>query len=740
MSPAESKSRRSTKRKEQLADLKKEHRILSTIVDAAGALIVVLDCDGKIVRFNHACEETTGYSSDEVIGNHFWDLFLPPEELKEVKGVFRKLCEGDSSGKHQNHWLTKEGERRLISWSNTTVSDSKGNVELVIGIGTDITESRRAEEELRKRSHDLGERVKELNCLYGISRLREEADRPLKDILQKIVELIPPAWHYPEITCARITLKDDCYETAHFEQTQWMQTTHLTTDGNEVGSVEVFYLKEMPELDEGPFLAEERHLIDAIAERVSRIIEHHRARERILEYQEELRYLASQVSLTEERERRRIAVALHDRVGHTLAIAKFKLEDLQESVPAGALDEAIRLIDQTIKDTRSLTFELSPPVLHELGFEAALEWLAKQAREQHPIEIEFSDDGLPKPLGEDMRVVLFQAVRELLVNVAKHANAKKVEVGARRSGDTIQIHVEDDGVGFDPFEVASHRGKEGGFGLFNISERLGYLDGRMEISSTPETGTRVTLIAPLKREIKEQPVPSRAAEALTEGLIVRADHAITVLLAEDHKITREGIRALLEKEPDIDVVAEADNGRKAVELAKELVPDVVIMDIAMPELNGIEATRQIVSAGTGTKIIALSMHSDKQYVLEMLRAGASGYLLKDCAQSDLARAVRTVDSNLAFFSPEIADNVVEEYARHRAKDGIDAASILTPREREVLQLLAGGKNTKEIAMHFGVSAKTIETHRQHIMEKLGLRSLAELTKYAIREGLTDLES
>ncbi len=600
--------------------------------------------------------------------------------------------------------------------------------------------SRHTEEELRKRSHDLGERVKELNCLYGISRLREETDLPLGEILQKIVELIPPAWHYPEITCARITLKDRPYETPNFEQTQWRQTASLTTHGTQVGTVDVCYLKEMPELDEGPFLAEERNLINAIAERVSRIIEHHRARERVLEYQDELRYLASQIPLTEERERRRIAVALHDQVGHALAIAKFKLEDLRKTVPGDTLGEIIKLVEQIIKDTRSLTFELSPPVLHELGFEAALEWLTKQAREQHPITIEFIDDGLPKPLGKDMRVVLFQAVRELLINVTKHAHAQMVKVSARRTGDTIQIQVEDDGTGFDPFEVASRRGKEGGFGLFNISERLGYLDGSMEINSMPGSGTRVILTAPLKSETRELAGRGKPDEVITEGLKIRAGRAITVLLADNHQITREGIRALLEKEPDIDVVAEANNGRKAVELAKELVPDVIIMDIAMPEMNGIEATRQIISAGVSTKIIALSMHADKQYVLEMLRAGASGYLLKDCAQADMARAVRTVDSNLTFFSPEIADTVVEEYARHQAASSSKAASILTPREREVLQLLTGGMNTKEIAMHIGVSIKTIETHRQHIMEKLKLRTVAELTKYAIREGLTDLDS
>jgi len=167
---------------------------------------------------------------------------------------------------------------------------------------------------------------------------------------------------------------------------------------------------------------------------------------------------------------------------------------------------------------------------------------------------------------------------------------------------------------------------------------------------------------------------------------------------------------------------------------------VVVMDVAMPEMSGIEATRGIVSTLPEAKIVALSMHADGQYILEMLRAGASGYLLKDCAQEDLAQAIRAVNAKLTFFSPGIADSVIEDYVTSRNSEKATPAGDLTPRENEVLKLLAEGNNTKQIAHALGVSVKTVEAHRQHIMDKLELRSLAELTKYAIREGLTNLDA
>ncbi|MBI5118477.1 response regulator transcription factor [Candidatus Poribacteria bacterium] len=214
---------------------------------------------------------------------------------------------------------------------------------------------------------------------------------------------------------------------------------------------------------------------------------------------------------------------------------------------------------------------------------------------------------------------------------------------------------------------------------------------------------------------------------------------LRVLLADDHRIMREGLKALLEKEPDINVVAEAGDGRTAFQLALDLRPDIVIMDVAMPGLNGIETTRKIATETTGVKVIALSMHSDRRFVAEMLKAGASGYLLKECALEELVRAIRAVISGQIYLSPQIAGDVVDHYVRQSPGSGTSAFSVLTAREREVLQLLAEGLGTKEMASNLNVSVKTVETHRQHIMEKLNIHSVADLVKYAVREGLTTLE-
>lgn len=214
--------------------------------------------------------------------------------------------------------------------------------------------------------------------------------------------------------------------------------------------------------------------------------------------------------------------------------------------------------------------------------------------------------------------------------------------------------------------------------------------------------------------------------------------SIKIILAEDHQIVRQGLRSLLAGEPDMKVVGEADTGRKALKLAQELAPDVIIMDISMPDMNGIEATRQVLAESPGVRVIALSMHSDSLFVINMLKSGAMGYLLKDCALEELVKAIRTVMRQQTYISPGISDLLVLDLAHGWTAASNSAYSILTTREREVLQLLAGGQRTKQIATTLGVSNKTIEAHRKQLMDKLGLRSIAELTKYAIRQGLASL--
>jgi len=216
--------------------------------------------------------------------------------------------------------------------------------------------------------------------------------------------------------------------------------------------------------------------------------------------------------------------------------------------------------------------------------------------------------------------------------------------------------------------------------------------------------------------------------------------SIKVLLVDDHAIIREGLRSLLEKEPHMEVVADTDDGRKARDLVRNLSPDVVVMDITMPGLNGIEATSQITAESPNVKVIALSIHSKRRYVADMLSAGAAGYILKECLFDELVKAIQAVAAGGQYLSPRITDVVVSDYVKRLSAASDSPMVTLTSREREVLQLVAEGMPTKQIALELHVSPKTIEANRRQIMHKLNRHSVAELTKYAIREGLTTLET
>jgi two-component system, NarL family, response regulator NreC len=211
---------------------------------------------------------------------------------------------------------------------------------------------------------------------------------------------------------------------------------------------------------------------------------------------------------------------------------------------------------------------------------------------------------------------------------------------------------------------------------------------------------------------------------------------LRVLLADDHIVMRTGLRALLERQPNLEVVGESENGREAIELVASLKPDVVVMDVGMPVLNGIEATKTIVTQHPTTAVVILSMYVDESYIMRALKAGARGYLLKDSAPADLICAIQAVSQNKSFFSPKVSRILAEDYVRVlKQKGAVDSYDLLTSREREILQLIAEGKANKEVAAALNISPYTVETHRSHILEKLNLHNPAELILYAVRKGL-----
>ncbi|MDD4004181.1 MAG: sensor histidine kinase [Elusimicrobiaceae bacterium] len=390
--------------------------------------------------------------------------------------------------------------------------------------------------------HDLRERVKELTALHQTARIQQDNSKSIAEVFQETVRVIPPAWQYPRHTAARIVFGGREFRTDGIAVTRGKQSAEFVTAKRKKGLIEVYYLKKFPAETEGPFLAEERNLINSLAEilrscaerreaaqallRASRQLER-RVRQRTaalqrlniaLEaeiavrkraekenrlYQEQLSSLASELSLTEERERRAIAADLHDHIGQTLATAKIKLAELLRPGTAGPQQcrQAYALIEEAIQYTRSLTFELSSPILYELGFEAAVESLAEQLQEKYGFKIAVTDDGERKPLSEEVSVFLFKAVRELLVNSAKHADAKNVAIALRRRARHIEITVRDDGSGFKPRAPGK---RYDGFGLFSIRERLGRVGGEMRIDSDLPKGALITLSAPLKARARKK--------------------------------------------------------------------------------------------------------------------------------------------------------------------------------------------------------------------------------------------
>ena len=442
--------------------------------------------------------------------------------------------------------------------------------------------------------------------------------------------------------------------------------------------------------------------------------------------QQRLKEMGQELAMTEERERDRIAAQLHDQVSQRLVLARMKVEALSRNPVTPHLERAAEgvceLLDQTIQDTRSLAAQIRPPLLASAGLEAAVAWLGEELHEQYGLRMELRDDHEPKAVEYDIRALIFQAIRELLINVAKHAGISQVQVELRREADHLVITVADAGVGFDPGETRLRKARSGGFGLVHIRQKLEYLGGTLRLESHPGGGTRATIRMPLK----------------VSAAAVDSHERMKILLVDDQSIVREGLRALVELEPDLEVVAEAGSGQSAIDLARELRPHVVIMDLKMPDMNGIEATRAITTELPGVRVVAFSVESDRRFIVEALQAGASGYVLKNSSFTILATAIRTVAGGETYLGPRISEVIIREYLQRVPDFETLCDESLTPREREILQLIAAGKSTKEIAFALEISGKTVDGLRHHLMTKLNLYSTAELTKYAIREGLTSM--
>jgi PAS domain S-box-containing protein len=463
---------------------------LSSAVKSSVDSIVIIDVEGKIIDVNEAALKM--YATDDqegLIGQNVLAFIAPEYREKGQAGIEFVLEKGyDMSRGYEI--ITKDGRRIPVELSATAMKDADGKPIGIVNIARDITERKQAEEKLRDREATMRALLNapiEMAVLMDadgtILALNEAAAQSLgRSTTDELIglcvyDLFPPA--VAEFRKAQV-------------DTVFRSGTPLRFEDGREGRF--FDHSLYPVFDA-------QGKVVRMAVYVHDITYRRQAEEEIHDYQERLRSMAAQLSSAEERERRRLATALHDDIAQTLALSKIKLGVMQESVSSTDLAESLyeiqRLIELAIQATRSLTFEISSPILYQLGLVAAVEWLTKQARDRHGIRSEFWDDRQPKPLHEDVKVLLFQAVRELLINVVKHAQAHSIKVFMRRDGHQMRITVEDDGVGFDSSDSSLPWSKAEGFGLFSIRERLEPIGGRVEIVSQEGHGTRVTLVVPL---------------------------------------------------------------------------------------------------------------------------------------------------------------------------------------------------------------------------------------------------
>jgi len=460
--------------------------------------MAVIDFQGNLLLLNNAFADMHGYTPEELIGRHV-SVFHTPEQMPSVEAANRQVKEtGQFDGEIWH--IRRDGTVFPCLMHNSLLRDEVGNPIGLIGALRDITESKRAEQALKEseeRLKILFESAPDAIYLIDSDGRFVDGNRVAEDLIgfsktEVIGKNLAETGLLSEgqLSKAKANLKK-----AVTSKLSGPNEYTLKTKGGSHISVEV---RTFPVKIGGKMLTL------GIARDIT---ERKRIEKELLEHQAKLKSLASQLLLTEELERHRLATDLHDQIGQSLVISKIKLDQLRKSTTSDEfnrpLEDICNCLGQIIDDTRTLTFDLSYPILYELGFEVAVaEWLTDQIQEKHRIKTEFVDDGHKKPLDDDIRVLLFRNVRELLINVVKHAKADNVKVSISKVKDNIRVRVEDDGVGFDPIEVTSMAAKKAEFGLFSIRERLEQLEGLFEIDSRKGRGSKITMIAPLKNEVQ----------------------------------------------------------------------------------------------------------------------------------------------------------------------------------------------------------------------------------------------
>ncbi len=445
--------------------------------------------------------------------------------------------------------------------------------------------------------------------------------------------------------------------------------------------------------------------------------------------------LLSRLVFAQEDERRRIAREMHDQFGEQLTALNRGIAALQEACGespelAGHVQALEKIARQIDRDVDQLVWQLRPTALDDLGLRAALANYVLDWSRRVSIPAELHTSGLlDERLSPDAETTLYRIAQEALTNVAKHSRASRVDVILERQADSVRLIVEDDGVGFD-----ASRDRHGEDDRPEMDSACSECRSARPWSARRSRSNRQQGKAPRSSCGWPSPAPLRRNQKLTMNELTTT---LRVLLADDHVTVRHGLRLLIDGQPDMKVIAEASDGTTAIQRALDLKPDVVVMDISMPGMNGLVATRTLKQARPHLAVITLTRHGDDAYLQELLRAGVSGYVLKQSAPSELLQAIRVAGAGGQYLDSTLTAKVTAGFLGREGKRVGRSGAQITDRESEVLRLIASGYSNKEIAARLDLSVKTVEAHKSNAMRKLGLTGRIDIVKYAILQGWMD---
>lgn len=650
-----------TERRQATRKMAEVRNLLSLIVASSDDAIVSKDLNGIITSWNRGAERMFGYTAEEMIGSSILRI-IPSDRHSEEAAILSKLRRGERVDHYETMRRKKDGRLFDISITVSPLTDADGNVIGASKIARDISEQKRAQQALHESQErwrvtleSIGDAVVATDASGVVTFANAVAaaivgqsgedmvGRPLAEVFRIVNEETRQPLESP---VDRVIRDGQVVGLAN-------HTVVLKPDGTEVPIDD----SAAPIWDgKGQLIGvvlvfrdiSERKQSETRLQRWSTELEL-RVRERTTELvnsQERLRALASQLNLTEQRERRRLAADLHDYLAQLLALTRIKLAHFLRRLPddltdsRASLTEMDALLQQCLQYARTMMAQLSPSVLQDLGLIPAIHWLAEQMAQQGlKVDVQVQTQETPS-LSEHQSDLLFQALRELLTNVVKHAGVSTASVTIHRQDpNTLLLTVNDRGKGFD-INTVHYQPTGEHFGLFSIQERMEAMSGWCRIDSAAGKGTTVELgLAAMPLDARPMTSLLRPAPRVPEAMQLTEPSRRRVLLVDDHAMVRQGLRSILETYPDLVVVAEASDGMEAVEVAREQQPDVVVMDINLPRLNGIDATKRIKKDVPKTLVIGLSVHYSSQTHRAVIEAGAAAVLSKEQATEDLYRTI-----------------------------------------------------------------------------------------------------